>query len=220
MIIARHKALAEILEMVAPYRRLLVATCEDPRSACPVHGREAADALLAQLRQGGFAGEMTEILLARPCDGRLPREIQAKFESCDAILLLGCSLGTQALAETQAGKPVFPGQDMLIKGGDELPRPWGERCVGCGDCLLGRFAGICPLTRCDRGLANGPCGAAEGDGCETDPRRIPCAWQLIVRRLEAQGRMGEVHEIIPPRDWFTAHAGGPKPLIWEETEFE
>ena len=220
MIIAETKAMAEILGMIAPYRRLLVASCVDPRSVCPVHGRETADVLLAQLRQGGFTGELREVILPRPCDGRLSREVQAKLEGCDAILLLGCSLGTQALAEAVTHKPVLPGQNMLIKGGEALPRPWGERCVGCGDCLLGIFAGICPLTRCDKGLVNGPCGGAIEGGCETDPQRIECAWQLIVRRLEGQGRLKETQAIVSPRDWFTAHAGGPKPLIWEETEME
>jgi hypothetical protein len=49
---------------------------------------------------------------------------------------------------------------------------------------------ICPLTRCPKGLLNGPCGGQNKGKCEVDKDR-DCAWILILDLLK---------EIKPPKD--------------------
>ena len=80
------------------------------------------------------------------------------------------------------------------------PALFKEKCQQCGECLLGRFAGICPLTQCAKGLLNGPCGGSQGGKCEVDPER-DCAWALIIERLERLGMIDVFEEIVPPKDW-------------------
>ena len=36
----------------------------------------------------------------------------------------------------------------------------------CGDCVLDKTAGICPVTTCPKGLLNGPCGGMWDGMCE------------------------------------------------------
>ncbi|GAG73601.1 unnamed protein product [marine sediment metagenome] len=37
--------------------------------------------------------------------------------------------------------------------------------VGYGECELGKFTSICPLTQCAKGLLNGPCGGSQDGKC-------------------------------------------------------
>ena len=60
-----------------------------------------------------------------------------------------------------------------------------------GECPLGRFAGICPLTQCPKGLLNGPCGGAKNGKCEVNPER-DCAWMLIYERLKKLGELNRM----------------------------
>jgi hypothetical protein len=57
----------------------------------------------------------------------------------------------------------------------------------CGDCVLDKTAGICPVTTCPKGLLNGPCGGMWNGMCEvlTDHE---CAHVKIRQRLAEQGR--------------------------------
>jgi len=88
---------------------------------------------------------------------------------------------------------------------------WTEMCRGCGDCILEKTGGICPVARCSKSHFNGPCGGSQGGACEVDPE-IDCAWQLIYDRLKSLGRLDSLFEIIPPRDWSASGAGGPRTL--------
>jgi hypothetical protein len=70
----------------------------------------------------------------------------------------------------------------------------------CGECLLGQFAGICPMTQCAKGLLNGPCGGASNGKCEADPTR-DCAWELIYGRLKKLGALETIKQFVPPKDY-------------------
>jgi Fe-S-cluster-containing hydrogenase component 2 len=75
-----------------------------------------------------------------------------------------------------------------------------ERCIGCGDCLLALTGGVCPFTRCAKGLLNGACGGARNGKCELSPDRY-CAWELIFERLEKKGKLDNIREFRPPRNY-------------------
>ena len=119
-------------------------------------------------------------------------EHREEFEQCDAILMLSCGDGLQVVRKLMEGehglmKPIYPGLDAVghMGGG---PTIFEEKCQQCGECLLGRFAGICPLTQCPKGLLNGPCGGSKNGKCEVNPER-DCAWVLIYERLKKLGEL-------------------------------
>jgi ferredoxin len=110
------------------------------------------------------------------------KEVQA----ADAVLVLSCGAGVQTVAESVM-KPVFPGLESAFLGNVQRAGVFEERCQMCGDCVLDKTAGICPVTTCPKGLLNGPCGGMWNGMCEvlTDHE---CAHVKIRQRLAEQGR--------------------------------
>ncbi len=91
-----------------------------------------------------------------------------------------------------SGSPASPSTPALntqFLGILEEQAVWTEKCLGCGDCMLAEFGGICPVTRCAKRMLNGPCGGSTEEHCEVDPDR-PCAWQLIYKRLQGHRPAG------------------------------
>jgi len=131
-----------------------------------------------------------------------------ELKTANCVLVMSCAFGVNAVS-LHTDKPVFPAVNTLFIGKEESPGEFIEACMQCGSCVLGRTSGICPLVRCAKGLLNGPCGGSVEGKCEVSPD-IPCAWQLILDRLNQQGRLDEFEEIEPPRDWGTSLSGGPR----------
>ena len=73
-----------------------------------------------------------------------------------------------------------------------------EWCSTCGDCILALTGGICPVTRCAKGLLNCACGGASNEKCEQDPEK-DCAWCLIYKRLKELDKLDVLKEFRPPR---------------------
>jgi hypothetical protein len=90
-----------------------------------------------------------------------------------------------------------------------------EKCQACGDCVLDKTQGVCPIARCSKSMLNGPCGGSQGGKCEVDPD-TDCGWQLIYDRLNSLGKSGFMDDIMPPKDWSTAGHGGPRRTVREE----
>jgi len=128
-----------------------------------------------------------------------------EIEDCDAILMLSCGDGLQVVRELvledEYGltKPIYPGTDPIghMGGGPSLFR---EKCQQCGECLLGQYAGICPMTQCAKGLLNGPCGGSKNGKCEQEPEH-DCAWILIYERLKKLGDLDKIKEFVAPKDY-------------------
>lgn len=66
--------------------------------------------------------------------------------------------------------------------------------------MLERFGGICPIARCSKQLLNGPCGGASNKKCEVN-KEMDCGWELIYQRLNSLGKLSNIDEILPPKDW-------------------
>lgn len=140
-----------------------------------------------------------------PMSSMFLKEHKEEIEECDAMLMQCCGDGAQVVRgylEEEMGivKPIYPATNALgFSGGG--PAIFREECQACGECVLGRMAGICPLVQCPKELLNGPCGGTTTDGkCEVDSTR-DCAWVMIYRRLEKLGQLSEVEEIVEPHDW-------------------
>jgi hypothetical protein len=106
----------------------------------------------------------------------------------------------QAIAERFPTTPVYAGLNTHVLGILEEQAVWAEKCLGCGDCMLDSFGGICPVTMCAKGLYNGPCGGTNRGSCEISQDQ-PCAWFQIHERLKAQGRLQNIRDFQPVQDW-------------------
>ena len=219
MIVADNKPLEEIIESIAGYRRILVAGCNECVTVCETGGKKEVGVLAAALRlhflNKGEEAQVEELTLQRQCDREYLQEAAAEVDRAQAVVSLACGVGCQFMAEEYPRKPVLPGVNTLFMGAKEDRGIFKERCQACGACILARTGSICPVSRCAKRLLNGPCGGSTKGKCEIDPN-IDCAWQLIIDRLKALGRMDSYEEVTPLKDWSTDRAGGPRTMIHEE----
>ena len=123
------------------------------------------------------------------------RKHYGEVESADAVLVLACGAGVQTMADATS-KPVTPGLESVFLGNVVRAGVFEERCQMCGDCVLDRTAGICPVTTCPKGLLNGPCGGMWNGMCEV-LRDRECVHVKIRRRLAEQGRTTGAAPLAP-----------------------
>ncbi len=114
----------------------------------------------------------------------------------DAIISMACGAGVQFLGELCYMRPIFPAVNTTFIGVNQEAGLYSERCLACNNCYLAVTGGICPVTMCPKGLLNGPCGGTLNGRCEVDPDK-ECAWSQIYQRLEQQGRLELIKEILP-----------------------
>jgi ferredoxin len=217
MITGEQKPISEIKEMLSPYKKILILGCGTCVTVCFAGGEKEVGILASTLRIANKLDkkdvEILEMTVERQCD----REFLEKIElsDVDAILSLACGAGVQTVAETFDDIPVLPGLNTKFIGRNEEQGVWSERCLACGNCILDKTGGICPIARCSKNLLNGPCGGSSNGKCEIS-KDIDCAWQLIYNRLEKLGKLESLEEIIPLKDWSTSRDGGPRKIVRED----
>jgi ferredoxin len=207
LIVAEQKPLDEICRLIAPYEKVLLLGCGTCMTVCGAGGeREVAflrSALsVAQAKSGGNVHQFLERTVKRQCDGEFMAPLEEQVKEVDAILSLGCGIGVQAAAERFPDTVVLPGVNTAFMGAVTELGVWDERCAACGDCRLADTAGICPITRCTKGILNGPCAGAKNRKCEAN-KDVECAWILIYERLERLGQLDKMHRYYPPRNFRT-----------------
>jgi hypothetical protein len=217
MIVAEQKPIDKILASLPEVEKLLVVGCDTCVSVCLAGGLKEVRALAAVIRMANRKiSSVVGTSIERQCDREFLGELVEQAQDCDAILSLACGVGVQMLADLFPEKRVLPGLDTHFMGSNDGEGFWTERCLGCGDCVLDLTAGICPRTRCSKGLLNGPCGGSEGGMCEADPESLDCGWNLIYERLKTLGLLDNMMVNQPPRDWSRSHDGGPRKLFRED----
>ena len=199
MIITKSKSLEKMLEMTAPYKKIFIVGCGTCATGCQTGGEEQVKALAGKLGDKVVGSKVVE----SPCDVRIVKrdlaESKKVLEEADAVIILSCGAGVQVVAE-YANKTVIPGLDTLFIGKIERIGRLYERCRACTDCLLFETGGICPVSRCSKGLLNGPCGGMADGKCEVGGYTRDCAWVLIYNVLKQQGRLDVFMRYRPPRD--------------------
>jgi hypothetical protein len=220
MVVGERKVLSEIKEMVRPYAKILIAGCDTCTAECLSGGRkqvaELAAALDMAFRLEGKEMEILEISVDRQCIHDFLLDIIDRSGEVEAVLSMACGAGVQSLAERLPGKPIYPALNTMFIGETVSSGLWQERCQGCGDCLLGVTGGLCPVTRCAKGLLNGPCGGSQGGRCEISAVLkcdVPCIWHLIYERLEELGELERLNTYAPPKDWRRGGGIGPRQLV-------
>ncbi|MBN2333415.1 MAG: methylenetetrahydrofolate reductase C-terminal domain-containing protein [Deltaproteobacteria bacterium] len=205
MIIAERKPLDEIKEMVKSYKKVLNVGCGGCTSICLAGGQKEVVTLNAELKNA-LQGDninliMDNFVIERQCNYDFFTDLDEMIAGYDAVLSMACGVGVQFVAERYPETPVFPALNTVFCGVDRNIGWFEENCRTCGECVLAETAGICPVTRCAKGVFNGPCGGTRLDGtCEVD-KDTPCAWYEIHKRLQAQGRLANILTVKPPREW-------------------
>ena len=213
MIVAEQKPVEEILEYIDGFKNILIAGCGTCVTVCMAGGEKEALKLSALLelkgKENGIKLNVGVVTPKRQSDAEFLDEIAGSVADAEAVLSMGCGAGVQFMAERFRNKLILPAVNTKFFGVTRDVGVWTEMCQGCGDCMLEKTGGICPVARCSKSNFNGPCGGSAGGKCEIDPE-IDCGWQLIYEKLKELGRLEKLYEIIEPKDWRTSRDGGPR----------
>lgn len=210
MIVTKKKDRSKLLECIKGYQSFFLVGCSECASLCGTGG----DTELAELREylESQGKEVTGTFKAKTGCQVLGTKVELKplkeeVDRAEAIIVMSCGAGTQAAVELYPDKPVYPSNDSLFLGNMTRYQMFDERCSLCGECILDRTGGICPITTCPKGLLNGPCGGTKDGKCEVSPD-IPCCWVKIYERMKRLNKLEEFEEAIAePKDW----SAGQKP---------
>ena len=196
MIIVKLKSFYELQSMLDPYQNILIVGCDGCSGIYEVGGLKQAEILKQQfelarrLKKAGKIRVKT-VSIPRQCDVDIvANELRSEITEQEAILSLGCGVGVQTISDIYEDKPVLPGLDTMFIGMDDKNQgKFFERCKACGDCILAETGSICPITRCAKGLLNGPCGGQVKGKCEVYDYTRDCAWILIWTRLKQRNML-------------------------------
>ncbi len=201
MLVTELKPEEEILGSTESDASLFLVGCNGCASACETGGAENLPALQELLAGAGktVTGTTTVDFL---CDKSLVRSRLRPFSrqivDSDSVLVATCGVGVQCVADSVL-KRVRPACNTVNQGGTRGTWPGSERCAECGDCLLDKTGGICPITNCSKSMVNGPCGGTTSDGkCEVDRQR-DCGWYRIYMRLKDLKALDQMKDVVPPK---------------------
>jgi hypothetical protein len=197
----RQKPFDDIKKQLADFDRLFIIGCGTCTTMTKTGGIEQVLEMKDRLRELGkwvsgwtviptACDEMTEVAM---------NENSQAIGDASCILAMPCALGVHRI-NLYIDRPVIPALDTLFIAVEDAPGDFQEVCVQCGECVLGETAGICPVTTCHKGLVNGPCGGTNNGKCEVDKEK-DCAWTLIYKRLEEQGRLDLMRKYHSPKNF-------------------
>jgi len=219
MIVGQQKPIAEIKETVLSYEKLLILGCGTCVKTCFAGGEDETATLASVLRvafkKAGKKIEIEELTIERQCEDEFIREAAEAIARNQAVLSLACGAGVQGIAKRFPKMAIYPGVNTTFIGIQEERGVFTEECRGCGNCGLGTFGGVCPITRCAKKLLNGPCGGSQLGKCEIGSS-VDCAWSQIIERLTTLNQLDNLKKYIPPKNWITDQAGGPRKLVIED----
>jgi ferredoxin len=199
MIITKQKEEKEISEMLEPFKKIFIVGCGSCATSCQTGGEDQVAAMKEKLG----AKVVGTAIVEEPCDLRLNRRDLKAYKDvikgADAVMVMSCGSGVQTVGE-YTKKIVLPALDTLFIGETERLGKFKEMCRACGECILDETGGICPVTRCAKGIMNGPCGGQVNGKCEVGKYENDCAWVLIWKTLKEQGRLDLFTTFRPPRD--------------------
>lgn len=201
MIITVQKNFSDLLSQIGQDDKIFIIGCAGCATKCKTGDETAILKLSDKFKQNnrqvcGFT------VLDTACDIRIARKELAKndkFKQASLIVALTCGAGIQAVEKVTSLK-IVAGLDGLFVGTTERIGVYNQYCSTCGKCIVDQTAGICPVTRCSKGLLNGPCGGFVNGKCEVDCEK-DCAWVLIYEKLK---KTNSVHKFkngyIAPRN--------------------
>ena len=215
MIITEKKTLEEVKESLKTSKKVFILGCGTCATLAQTGGEEQVKEMAQLLSDKEIVGT---VVAETPCDKRLLkrdiRPVSEAINAADTVLVLSCGVGVQTLAEL-TGKIVIPGLNTKFLGMTERIGEFYQRCRACGDCILDETGGICPISRCPKGLLNGPCAGHMDGKCEVD-REKDCVWVLIYKRMKDLGQLDKFREFRKPRNYQISTA--PQQIVRSSSE--
>ena len=214
MIVTQKKPQEEILNMLKKQDRVFLIGCGECSTTCHTGGEKEVLEMKQWLESQGK--KVTGWVIPNaPC---IAAQTKAGFaqnmpalRDTQAILVLSCGLGVQSVKENDRfGLEVLPALNSMFGTLMDAKGNFHEVCSNCGECVLDQTGCICPITRCPKGLLNGPCGGVMKGKCEVDRTR-DCAWVLIYKELEKKGQLDKMKELSQPKDY--GKAGKPHKML-------
>jgi hypothetical protein len=211
MIGTTQKPFEEILAALDGYEKIAIVGCDGCAKACLTGGSEQVAEFAGKLR-AGRKEVVLETTPERTCYANKTRMVLEQhveeLKQADAVIVMGCGGAVQITRQvTEEFGLAIPVKVALDSVGHMDTLVFGElaleQCQECGECILNQTGGICPVTKCAKGLLNGPCGGAENGKCEVDPSR-DCAWVLIYKRMLALGELDKLKEYMDAKDYSKA----------------
>lgn len=220
MIVTQKKRFEEIMEALGSHKKIFIVGCGDCATTCKTGGEKEVMEMKGLLEGKGKTVTGWTIpdspCVASQVKLHLAKNKKAADEA-DVFLILSCGLGVQSVLDNdRAKRPVYTGCDTMF--GSVLDKSgfgFFERCAMCGECVLNATGGICPVTRCAKGLLNGPCGGSDKGKCEVD-KDNDCAWILIYNRLREMNTLDALKKIRPAKDY--SKTTRPRKVILTERE--
>ena len=203
MIISEKKPFNIVLNSLEGYDKVFILGCSECATQCSTGGETEVEDMRMKLEKWGKTITGTLVPQAPCYVQKVRRELRiskAEVDEADAVLVLACGSGVQSVVEVLKNKPVIPGLNSLFLGNIKRHGWFDERCSMCGECVLDKTFGICPITRCAKGLTNGPCGGSMNGKCEVDRER-DCAWSLIYERAKKLGKLDDLKNYQPMKDF-------------------
>ena len=203
MIFSKQKDFQLILDFLKNKKNVFLVGCGDCATTCKSGGEDQLKEMKEKLEKSGKKVTGFDIPDSA-CTASQIKILMAKnkkaIQDSDAVVVFACGSGTQCFVENdRLGKDVFSGCDSLFAATIDAQGRFVEVCSSCGECILDLTDGICPVTRCAKGLLNGPCGGQKDGKCETD-RQKDCAWVLIYKAKEKKQRLPDLQRSIPPKN--------------------
>ncbi|MFX0138028.1 MAG: methylenetetrahydrofolate reductase C-terminal domain-containing protein [Candidatus Hodarchaeota archaeon] len=204
MIITQNKEFKEILDCLNGYKKLIIIGCGLCATSCQTGGEEQVMDMIEQLKDTWDGKVLKSLVIESVCDIRLTKrdlkKIKEEVGDADVFLVMSCGIGCQTVAEITK-KPVIPSNNTIFIGQTERIGKYHEFCKACGDCILALTGGVCPITRCAKGLLNGPCGGVVDGKCEVGNYTNDCAWILIYNRLKELNNLELYENFRMPKDF-------------------
>ncbi len=214
MIVTQKKPQEEILNMLKKQDKVFLIGCGECSTTCHTGGEKEILEMKQWLESQGK--KVTGWVIPNaPC---IAAQTKAGFaqnmpalRDTQAILVLSCGLGVQSVKENDRfGLEVLPALNSMFGTLMDAKGNFHEVCSNCGECVLDQTGCICPITRCPKGLLNGPCGGVMKGKCEVDRTR-DCAWVLIYKELEKKGQLDKMKALSQAKDY--GKAGKPHKVL-------
>ena len=124
MIIGEAKPLEEILQMLEPFDRVVLAGCNGCVTVCRAGGQKEVEIVASAIRlareTAGKPIEIREETLERQCDPEYVEGMRPYVEDYQAVLTIACGAGVQFMAEKFTRTPMLPGINTSRLPGKEI----------------------------------------------------------------------------------------------------
>ena len=202
MIITKSKNINTILNQINQ-ESVFIIGCSECATICKTGGENEIYKLEKLLTKQGI-NVIGSVILEPAChklnDKRILNKYKKELKDIKQIITLSCGNGSQTISEIFEDKEVISGTDTIFLGQIKHINEFEKKCNLCGNCIIDKYDGLCPITRCPKNMLNGPCGGSIEGKCEID-NNMDCIWHLIYKKLKKKNRLKELREINEPFDW-------------------